>query len=182
MIAVGATAWGAALAPIVGRQDWPRPEHADAVLVLGTSATVRGEPNHCMRVRVAEGVRLVQEGVAPVLVVSGALDPRDGVVEAEAMASIAIELGLSPGQILLERRATSTIENLRFGSRMVETEDATSRIVVVTEPFHMPRAIYAAGRLGIDATAAPSPRCEDRGPGWVLREPVALLWYRWKLR
>lgn len=180
-VAVGAGVWGAGLAYVGGRQEWPPPSAGDAVLVLGTSATVRGAPNPCMRTRVLEGVRLIQEGLAPVLIVSGGFDPRDGQVEADAMATIAREMGLPDEQVLIEGRATSTIENLTYSRDLLAAVEHP-RFVVVTEPFHMPRAVVAADRLGIDVDPAPTPRCPNRDPTWILREPAALVWYRWKLR
>jgi uncharacterized SAM-binding protein YcdF (DUF218 family) len=180
-VAVSAGTWAAGMGFVLTRQDWPAPRAADAVVVLGTSATVRGHPSPCMRVRVAEGVRLVDQGVAPFLIVSGGLDPRDGIVEAEAMRDLAEELGLAPDRILMEDRATSTIENLEYSVRLLASRGLAGRIVVTTEPFHLPRAMWAARRLGIDADGAPSGRCPGRGPGWMLREPAAVVWYWWKL-
>jgi uncharacterized SAM-binding protein YcdF (DUF218 family) len=173
-------AWAVTLGSIAARQSWPDVGEVDAVLVLGTSSTLRGTPNPCMSVRVSAGVALVERGLADTLIVSGGLDPRDGFVEAETMRDLAVEAGLDPSQIVVEDRATSTIENLVFA---IETLDAPDpRLIVVTEPFHMPRAMFAARRLGISAQAAPSPRCPDRDPTWVAREPAATVWYLWKLR
>lgn len=180
-LALGVTAWAAALSYILIRHEWPSPGEADAVLVLGTSSMARGAPNPCMATRVREGVRLVQEGFAPVMVVSGGLDPRDGLVEAKTMRSIALDLGLSDEAILVEERATSTIENLTFSAGLL-AEVERPRMLVVTEPFHLPRAVFAADRLGIDVLPVPSPVCPERGLTWLFREPVALVWYRWKLR
>lgn len=179
-VAVGAGMWAAGLFYIGGRQDWPPPSPANAVLVLGTSTTVGGAPNPCMRIRVSEGVRLVREGLAPVLIVSGGFDPRDGNVEAEAMAEMAREMDLLDEQILVEDRATSTIENLTFSLDLLDVEHP--RLVVVTEPFHMPRAVFAADQLGVDMDPVTTSPCPDRSPTWIIREPAALLWYRWRLR
>lgn len=181
-LALGAGSWAAGMGFVATRQTWPEPTPADAVLVLGTSSMSGGRPNPCMAVRVAEGVRLVRAGLAPVMVVSGGLDPRDGLVEAETMANLAIELGLTVDQVLLETRATSSIENLTHTRDLLVDAGRGGRTIVVTEPFHLPRAIFAADRLGLEAQGAPSERCTDRGPLWLVREPAAVLWYWWKLR
>ena len=173
---LGATAWGAGHAYIASHRSWPEPSPGDAVVVLGTSSTIRGgAANPCMGVRVAEGVRLVRAGLAPVLIVSGGLDPRDGLVEAESMADLAVEMGLEPAQVMIEGRSTSTIENLTFVEELIGVE--RPRLIVVTEPFHLPRAAMAADRLGIDIEPAPSPVCDARDRTWIIREPVALWWY-----
>lgn len=178
-LAAGAALWSVGMGFVALRQDWPEPEPADAILVLGTSSLVRGRPNPCMAARVTEGVRLLQEGMAPVMIVSGGFDPRDGLLEAETMAELATSMGAPAEAVLSEPAATSTIENLELSAAMLE---ADARLLVVTEPFHMPRAMLAAARLGIDAQAAPSARCSGRGPLWLVREPTAVIWYLWKLR
>ena len=78
-----------------------------------------------------------------------------------------------------EPNATSTIENLKFSVELLEGADPS--VVVVTEPFHLPRAMLAAGRLGIDAVGAPAERCADRSPLWIVREPLAIGWYALEL-
>jgi uncharacterized SAM-binding protein YcdF (DUF218 family) len=181
-LALGAGAWAAGMGFVATRQAWPEPSPADAVLVLGTSSMVGGRANPCMEARVAEGVRLVRAGLAPIMVVSGGLDPRDGLVEAETMAELASSFGLSLDRVRLETRATSTIENLTYGRALLVAEGRGERLIVVTEPFHLPRAMFAAGRLGVEAQGAPSERCSDRDPLWLVREPAAVLWYWWKLR
>ncbi len=181
-LALGAGAWAAGMGFVATRQDWPEPKPADAVLVLGTSSLVGGRPNPCMAARVTEGVRLVQAGLAPVLVVSGGFDPKDGLVEAETMAELAAGLGLPTDQVLLETRATSSIENLTYTRELLVGAGHGGRMIVVTEPFHLPRAMFAADRLGLEVQGAPSARCTDRGPLWRVREPAAVLWYWWKLR
>lgn len=181
-LALGAGSWAAGMGFVATRQTWPEPTQADAVLVLGTSSMVGGRPNPCMAVRVAEGVRLVQAGLAPLMVVSGGLDPRDGLVEAETMAKLAVGFGLPLDRILLETRATSSIENLTNTRDLLAADGRGERMIVVTEPFHLPRAMFAAVRLGVVAQGAPSERCSDRGPLWIIREPVAVLWYWWSLR
>ncbi len=181
-LALGAGAWAAGMGFVATRQEWPEPTPADAVLVLGTSSMVDDRPNPCMAARVAEGARLVQAGLAPLMVVSGGFDPKDGLVEAETMAELAFGLGVSADQVRLETRATSSIENLSYSSELLAAEGRGGRMIVVTEPFHLPRAIFAAYRLGIEAQGSPSERCTERGPLWLVREPAAVLWYWWKLR
>jgi uncharacterized SAM-binding protein YcdF (DUF218 family) len=181
-VAAGAAAWSVGMGFVVLRQDWPEPSPSDAILVLGTSSLVDGQPNPCMQARVAEGVRLFEEGAAPVMVVSGGFDPRDGLVEAETMAALAIDMGVPADRVLLEVRATSTIENLTLTEELLLSEGFGTAMIVVTEPFHLPRAMLAADRLGIDAHPSPSATCPERGPLWLIREPAAVLWYLWKLR
>lgn len=158
--------------PAVGLRDGVRP--ADAVLVLGMRAYVDGRPNPCLVARVRHGAALVRGGVAPLLVVSGGTDREDGRNEARVMRGLAVREGVPPARVRLEDRSTSTRENMELG-RAVLAAAGARRVVVVTEPYHAPRAAWLARRAGLDATVSPargSP-CAVQG---ALREPFALLW------
>lgn len=175
LVALGVVVYGAALGAIIAgmgrRQVFP----ADAVVVLGTAARIDGRVNPCLLARLEEGIRLVREGAAGRLVVSGGADPVEGEAEAELMARIAVERGLEPDQVLVEPRATSTRENLEYSRRLLDEAGAES-MIIVSEPFHLPRAALTARRLGIEHGVAPSASCRERR-WWFLREPVALVWY-----
>ncbi len=92
-------------------------------------------------------------------------------------------LGLDPGMVALEERATSTSENIRFGLPMLACCD---HLTVVSSPLHAAR-----GRRDV-ATEFPDlvPRlwfADDYRPGerfWhkpkvTWHEWVVGLWYRW---
>lgn len=150
-------------------------QQADVALVLGSRVHRGGQLNPCLVKRVEEGVRVVQQGWAHWLVVSGGVDPEDGAVEAEAMASIAAQRGLPQEQIVLEPRARSTYQNLLFTQQLMQ-QRGWNTVVIVSEPFHLPRAALMARRLGLEFALAPSPHCPQNLPA-LLREPLVLLYY-----
>jgi uncharacterized SAM-binding protein YcdF (DUF218 family) len=152
---------------------------SDTVIVLGASAFYRGAWNPCLVSRVRQGVRLVQSGKAEQLILSGGLDIEDGAIEANVMRDIALQFGADSAQIILESRATSTAENLEFSRDLMRRAGLRSAIIV-SDPYHLPRASLIARRLGLQFTVSPaldSP-CWSR---WrfasrnYLREPLALL-------
>lgn len=158
------------------------PIKADAVIVLGAQAYYpAGRWNPCLVARVKRGVELVQAGFAPRLVLSGGVDKEDGAVEAEVMQDIAVSFGLQKEQTILEPRSTSTAENLRFSKSLL----SSSRVLIVSDPFHLARAGALATKIGFEPTliGAPKSPCWSRfgmRSRFALREPLAMIenWLR----
>ncbi len=113
---------------------------ADAILVLCSHDE-----------RVAErGARILLDGWAPLLIFSGG----QGAItrnlwtepEADRFARIAIEMGVSPDQILIENRSANTGENIRFTQELLAERGLNpSRFIVVQKPY-MERRSYATFR------------------------------------
>ena len=134
------------------------PSRADGIVVLTGGAD-----------RVATGLRLLEEGRAPTLLISG-------VGERSDLGAIARDLrldakGVAP-QVALGREARTTLGNAAETATWARRLDAHS-LIVVTAGYHMPRALLEIGRAlpGIALHPAPvqSPALRAAaGPG-VLR-------------
>lgn len=152
---------------------------SNAVIVLGARVNYNNHLNPCLVARVQHGVSLVRSGLAKFLIVSGGNDVEDGANEASAMREIALAAGISSEQIILEPKATSTFENLLFSQKILEQRKLKS-VIVVTEPYHMPRAAMIARKLGLNFSSSPAPESACWTPGkhfsrFFLREPFAVL-------
>jgi uncharacterized SAM-binding protein YcdF (DUF218 family) len=157
---------------------------SDAILVLGSRAYVDGRINACLKARVAQGVDLLERGYGKFLILSGGDDVEDGVNEAETMRLLALQMGAPQSQILLERRATSTFENLNL-SRPILEKNKLSSLIIVTEPFHQVRSSWIARKQNLNFTLSPAldSFCWTRwkyGSRFFLREPFAALenWFK----
>lgn len=159
----------------------PPTAKADAALVLGNRAYLNGAPNPCLTGRVDEGVRLAKLGLVQTLVMTGGVDVEDGRIEALTMETHAKQLGFT-GQIMLESRSSSTLENFTFSRPILETA-GTKSVVIVSEPYHLWRVqkLVEAGHLGqnfnVSYAAAPSFCWTKWGMGFkgALREPLAII-------
>lgn len=175
-----------ALAVVIWRRavealDHPPARAADAALILGSRAYLRGKPNPCLTGRVDTGLALAQAGRVRQLVLSGGVDRRDQRIEAEVMAQHARAQGYT-GALLLEPAATTTRLNLALSRPLMEAAGVRS-VIVVSEPYHLWRAERLArasgfdGRFDVQYAAAPT-RCWRR---WgmlfrgALREPLAVV-------
>ena len=159
----------------------PPTAKADAALVLGNRAYLNGAPNPCLTGRVDEGVRLAKLGLVQTLVMTGGVDVEDGRIEALTMETHAKRLGFS-GQILLESRSSSTLENFAFSRPILESIH-TKSVIIISEPYHLWRVqkLVEAGHLGqnynVSYAAAPSFCWTKWGMGFkgALREPLAII-------
>lgn len=152
---------------------------SNAVIVLGARVNYNNHLNPCLVARVQHGASLVRFGLAKFLIVSGGNDVEDGANEASAMRDMALRSGISSEQIILEPKATSTFENLLFSQKILEQRKLKS-VIVVTEPYHMPRAAMIARKLGLNFSSSPAPESACWTPGkhfsrFFLREPFAVL-------
>lgn len=99
---------------------------------------------------------------APILISGGQALPRAGArSEAEAMAQLLQELGVSSEQMRLETSSRTTAENAHQISR--DRALRPRRWALVTSAFHMPRAIGVFRRHGVDVVAAPTDWRVDEG-------------------
>ena len=101
------------------------------------------------------GVQYLEKYSDTRVVVSGGQGQGEDITEAEAMRRFLISKGIDESRILLESRATSTMENFRFSKAIIEKESgkAVTKITFVTSSFHIARAKLLARRNGLDVRA-----------------------------
>ena len=159
----------------------PPSQKADVALILGNRAYLHDAPNPCLTGRVDEGILLFSQGLVTQLAMSGGRDHEDNRIEAQVMEAYARSKGFK-GNILLESRSSSTLENLKFSQVMLQAAGVKS-VIIVSEPYHMWRIkqLVDAGQLGLDFNvsyaAAPSQCWLTWGMAFkgALREPLAII-------
>jgi uncharacterized SAM-binding protein YcdF (DUF218 family) len=164
----------------MGKDERPR---VDAIVVLG-AAQYDGRPSAIYEARLEHAVELWRDQVAPVLVFTGGKEPGDRFTEGGSGARWATERGVPEGAVLTEERSRTTYQNLAGARRLLERRHpgGQHRIVVVSDPFHMFRAVRQAADLGMDAYPSPtrtSPLSASRLKltELVLREDLAIAGY-----
>ncbi len=161
--------------PATGKH--PEANLFDVIIVLGTPVDADGKPSPTMRRRVTRGIELYRQGRARRLLFTGGLGRPP---EAAAMRDLALDADIPDEHIILEPTATTTLENAVRSSRLM-SEQAFSSALIVSDRFHLPRALLVFRCLGIRAKGAgvaawlPGPlRTQWRYP---LYEACAFIWY-----
>ncbi|MDC9826531.1 YdcF family protein [Devosia sp. ZB163] len=131
------------------------PGPADAALVLG--AAVAGDrPTPVFTERLRHAVDLYASGRVRMLVMTGGRNPSDALGEAEAGRDWAIAAGVLPEAILVETSSRTTRQNIDF-AKPILAEHGLTRVLVVSDPLHLRRAVTMARDAGIDARPSPTP-------------------------
>ena len=121
-------------------------DDVDCVVVLGCLVREDGTPSDMLRDRLRRGVALYEEGVAPKLLMSGD-HGREEYNEVETMKAYAVDAGVASADVFMDHAGFSTYESM-YRARDVF---GAKKIVVVTQEYHLYRALYIAERLGLEA-------------------------------
>jgi uncharacterized SAM-binding protein YcdF (DUF218 family)/glycosyltransferase involved in cell wall biosynthesis len=135
------------------------PAAAEAIVVFAGGVGESGKAGGGAQERIARAVALYKSGYAPVLVLSS------GYVysfqEAEVMRALAVDQGVPASAILLERRAANTFQNVKFVDEMLR-EHGWRRVLLVSSPYHMRRALLVWRKQAPDVTVLPTPVAESQ--------------------
>ena len=124
----------------------PEDKSIDCVVVLGAGLKDDGTPNHMLEDRIKVGVEVFERTGAKYILMSG--DHSDLYYdEPGAMKKYAEGLGVDPSKILIDNNGFSTYESIT----RVKSEFGFDNIVIVTQEYHVYRALYIAEHCDIDA-------------------------------
>lgn len=158
---------------------------ADAIVVFAGGVGESGKAGGGYQDRVKQAVDLYSDGQAPWLIFSSGY--QFAFQEAEVMRGLAVDSGVPPSAIILETKAANTYENVAFVRRIL-VERGFRRILLVSSPYHMRRALLTWRRAAPEFTVIPAPPPEsqfyahDRGASieqirGILHEYAAILVY-----
>ncbi|MBS7306715.1 MAG: YdcF family protein [Eubacteriales bacterium] len=118
----------------------------DCILVLGAGVWRNNRPSHVLEDRLKIGIEAYCAGVSDKLLMSGD-HGRNNYDEVNVMKSFAMDCGIPSENIFMDHAGFSTYES------MYRARDVFSahRVLIVTQKFHMYRALYIANALGLEA-------------------------------
>lgn len=119
---------------------------APVAIVLGASVKLNGEPSDALRDRLLVGQNLYERGVVKKILITGD-DGKYHINEIKTMRKFLDNLGVAPEDIIEDGHGYRTYESCK---RAIEVFDI-KRAIVITQRFHLGRALYLCNRLGMDA-------------------------------
>ena len=152
------------------------PRNADAIVVLAGGVGESGRAGGGAQERLKQAIDLYRAGYAPFLVLSS------GFVysfhEAQVMRTLAIDQGIPSAAIALDERATNTYENVRYVDEILR-DHRWRRILLVSSPYHMRRAVMVWHKQAPDIEVIPAPvpqsQFYDHGRGATLEQARGIL-------
>ncbi|MBU3129279.1 YdcF family protein [Clostridium tagluense] len=151
-------------------------DKSDYLVILG--AGVRGEvPSMALYQRLYASLEYIKINPKVKIVVSGGKGSGESITEAEAMKRFLIKHGVARGQIIKEEKSTSTLENMKFTTEVLEALEGSKNIevTIVTNNFHMFRAKFLAQRQGMKVYGYPAALHPMLVPTCFAREYLAVI-------
>lgn len=148
--------------------------HAAYMMILG--AGLWGERmSPSLQYRMDTGLSYLKKNPQTKVIVTGGQGVGEDLPEAVAMQRYLVENGIAPERILVEDKAQTTAENIRFSKPLMKSD----HVVIVTNDFHVLRAKLLAERAGmtVETLAAPTP--DSVKAKLFMREYAALLKSWW---
>ncbi|MDD9878411.1 MAG: YdcF family protein [Magnetovibrio sp.] len=127
----------------------------DVIIVLGAAQAADGSPGPAIMRRVAHAAKLFHADQAPAVLMSGG-PTRFETPESHDMAFCGVLSGVPEDAIHQEARSTRTLENAVY-SQTIMAAEGWRRALLVTDAFHMPRALATFRAFGMDVDGAPAP-------------------------
>ena len=141
--------------PIIDESSGDGDFDADYLIVLG--AAVHGDtPSLSLVERLSAAKDYLTKHPDTVAIVSGGQGGGENVSEAQAMYEWLCEKGIDPERIIMENKATSTYENLKFSREIINARSDNATIAVVSSEYHLCRAKLIAKTLDMEIHTVPA--------------------------
>lgn len=124
---------------------------ADCILVLGCQVKADGVPSHMLEDRLRRSIELYNMDIAPKLLMSGD-HGRTNYNEVGTMKQYAIDKNVPSSDVFMDHAGFSTYESLYRAKEIFGVQ----RVIIVTQEYHLYRALYIAEQMGIEAYGVPA--------------------------
>lgn len=119
---------------------------ADCIIVLGCGVGADGSLSGMLQDRLQRGVELYKAGAAQKLLMSGDHGRAD-YNEVGAMKQYAIDNGVPSEDVFMDHAGFSTYETMYRARDVFKAQ----KVIIVTQEYHLYRAVYNAKMLGLEA-------------------------------
>ena len=134
---------------------------ADAAVVLG-AAVWTDQVSPVFKERINHAIDLYREGRVRKLIFTGGQGNPGEPTESAAARDYALQSGVPASGILIEEKSHTTYENIIYAKQLADTH-GINKILIVSDPLHMKRAMTMAQDAGLVAEASPTPSTRYQG-------------------
>lgn len=120
-------------------------DNIDCILVLGAGIR-NNNPSPMLEARLLEGINLYNEGISNKILMSGD-HGQDNYDEVNVMKRYALEKGINSEDVFMDHAGFSTYDSIYRAKKIF----GAKKIIIVTQKYHLYRALYIANELGIEA-------------------------------
>nr|WP_265588816.1 YdcF family protein [Terrisporobacter petrolearius] len=119
------------------------------MIVLGAKVNKEGV-SKTLKQRLDKAIEYYNENKHLNIIVSGGQGKDEVMSEAWAMKNYLVKNGVNKNNIILENKATTTLENIMFSKEIMEDLKLENKALIVTSDYHLFRGRFIASMLGID--------------------------------
>ena len=130
-------------------------QKADAAIVLGAGIW-NNEPSPVFKERINHSIYLYKNGYVKSIIFTGGISDNKKLSESYVAKMYAIKNGVATQDILIEEKSKITQENLAF-AKEITLQNNFSKILLVSDPLHMKRAMLMVKDYGLMAYSSPTP-------------------------
>lgn len=130
---------------ILTSEDLKHENEIDCILVLGAGVK-NNKPTNMLEDRILQGISVYNDKITTKIIMSGD-HGRKEYDEVNIMKNYAKARGVKSEDIFMDHAGFSTYESLYRAKEIFEAK----KIIIVTQKYHLYRALYIAKSLGIDA-------------------------------
>lgn len=159
------------LSLIISKMNVKVVKNLDYIIVLGAQVKESG-PSVVLRYRLDRAISYLKENDNTLVIVSGGKGINEPATEASVMKEYLVNNGINENRIIIEDKSNTTKENL-INSKKI-THDNKS-IGIVTNNFHMYRALLIGKKCKVNAVGIPSKSNSYYLPNNLLREVFAYI-------
>lgn len=134
---------------------------ADAAVVLG-AAVWGAEVSPVFRERINHGIDLYRKGRVRKLIFTGGQGNKGEPTESAAARRYALRSGIPAHDIMIEEKSHTTYENILYAKQLADAQ-GVRKVLIVSDPLHMKRAMAMAGDVGLSAHPSPTPTTRYQG-------------------
>lgn len=151
----------------------------ECIMVLGAGVRPDGSPTPMLQERLDTGIELYHAGVAPKIIMSGDnQSDRETYNEVENMRAYAVAQGVPSADIFCDHAGICTYDS---AYRLFHVF-GVQRAVVVSQQYHLYRALFDTQSFGIEAVGVPADRVDYPVKLYYnLREAAARISDTWKV-
>ena len=144
-------AWAGFLTALILSYQAAAPPAGLNVVVLGAQVYSAERMGRSLSYRVDSAYRYLTDNPEVKCIVTGGQGPDEPCPEALTAKNVLTRMGIDPARIFVEDRSRNTRQNLTFAREIADRQGLGSQAVIVTQSFHLFRAVRLAEDAGFEA-------------------------------
>ena len=153
----------------------PRKKDFDFVIIHGAGLLDGNRVSKLLQDRLDKAIEVYRaDPTPPKLIPSGGKGSDESISEAEAMTRYLVSRGIPEEDILPEDQSTTTLENLQFSKKILDSYEGRKYTALVSSNYHVYRALRYCREIGLKCTGIGSHVAWYFWPSALIREYIAI--------